>query len=161
MITQLDSDKLAESIDSGKAKVSGSGTCCIFYDLENGWGIKCYFSEYKRDEAWRNQRFFEIYDRAPITGDKVTVGDKYGYVTEVVETLTSGLNINNDAVNDERGVIYEEGEIYDSKTMRYILPMLLGRRYNDDHEGNYGVKNGRLVIIDCDASVNPNFNVAD
>jgi hypothetical protein len=136
----------SELLENGK---KSSGCCCNFVDLENGKGLKVYGSRYSRDLHHDAQVYAAGLGLAPEVFEKFQVAGTYGYVTEVVETLVPYSKSNEylfDNYPDEWDTILKSE--YASELEE--LEETLGYDLHDSHDGNFGLKNGKLVIIDCD-----------
>jgi hypothetical protein len=141
---------LPDNIAAQIQNTGWTGAACNFVPLDDEWGIKAYRSERCRDTAYYNQcRFYEV-DEAPRVGDTFEIGDWFCYATEVVVPLIN---------EEELASLYDEDEEplcdYDdyADDIRETKERLheKGLYYYDDHEGNFGWLNGRLVVLDFDA----------
>lgn len=152
------SEEMMEIFDAENRECDASGTRTEFWDLGNGWGIRLMGSKARRDHAHKTQHDFSLYGRGPDVGEKVKIGDRYGYITEVVEVLTDEYARNNNHVNFHNWEFRESDEL---KEFLDVYKILTGGHYPDDHEGNFGYKDGRLVLIDFDSDVDEvKFNLA-
>lgn len=70
-----------------KGDSDGSGRHCEFIQLTNKVGIKMYDYREDRNEAVEKQRIAYKHDYAPKVLKKVNVGDKFGYLTEIVDCV--------------------------------------------------------------------------
>ena len=108
-----------------------------FIKIDEQWAIKVYRTEKKRDQCYANQQMMEPHGYGPNTGIKFNVGEKFCYITEVVET------INLDRMSWDEEYEYRE-------EMKKLLANMLekGFEMDDPHSGNIGRKSGKLVCID-------------
>ena len=135
--TQLLSDNLKEfvywSVKFGNCK---SGNNCSYVRVDYDLGVKSYYYLDDRDRPYFNQVKLNKLGFAPKAFCRFKCGIYYCYLTEHVETIYSTL----DPVE---------------KTM-YSIPSLIEsiKQYNieiyDDIEENFGVKDGNLLLIDCE-----------
>lgn len=70
-----------------KGDSDGSGRHCEFIQLTNKVGIKMYDYRECRNEAVEKQRIAHKHGYAPKVLKKVNVGDKFGYLTEIVDCV--------------------------------------------------------------------------
>lgn len=149
---------------------SSSGEACSFIDMENGWGLKCYYDDKNiRDMCYDIQKYLASIDMAPQVGKKFQLDDYNGdswycFVTETAETLV-GYGINNSHVYCEDADMDEDDYDEDKHNALYCraerdewiaeIKKLTDYLYIDDHAGNFGwivTKAGdrKLVAIDFD-----------
>jgi hypothetical protein len=142
------------SIVKEKLKVSPGGLYCVFVKLDENWGIKLYKNEEYRDCAYNSQK--EVLDGcrlAPEIGEKVNVGNRFGYITEIVDLVipTEELDLYCGGGDDDHPL--GEKSIYDifpnvDCGMIYRKLESVGFDFDDDHLGNWGIKNGSPIPID-------------
>lgn len=139
MIT-FDTDTI-ERIVEGSPKKNGATN--LFFPLNDEIGVKASLDEWVRDSNYETQKKASEFDLGPLTYGTVefTYLDKkwYGYLTEIVETIGPGevYTINN----------------YSGK-VRILVEALcenIDFDFSDDHSGNIGIKDGKLVCIDFDS----------
>src|SRR5690606_11208621 len=73
---------------------SANGCVCDFFKITHKWGIKTYYYQSKRDEAYEAQYLAAEYGYGPKVGEcfEITLDSKlYCYVTEVAEPLDDEL----------------------------------------------------------------------
>lgn len=159
----------AQILDLVKNKITGSphGISAIFIPISEKWGLKLFRWEHERNGAYENQSLFLSYGLAPELGDKITLPDeiqcgkkkyKFGYFTEIIETLIPGRTEDMTEEQEEaRDDLCDELELFwgnecesDSKIEQKIKEWeeLTGERAYDMHVGNLGIKNGVLMPLD-------------
>lgn len=134
---------------------SSSGESCKFIDLENGWGIKCFYTQDDCDVSYLCQKEMAKHDLAPRVGKKFNLIDNNGdgwycHMTEVAETIAGYGHENSQAAfcDEDPEMLYRDER--DDYLDEY--EKCNGYSYMDDHAGNYGFiyRNGKekLVAID-------------
>lgn len=130
-----------------------TGTGCHFIKMSDKIGLKCYASEERATKAFIGQKWGESLGVAPhVLSDNVFIVGKYWcYTTEVVDILVDiqgeGENGGWQSIDDYR--VHEEEEWMQIKEWCYGL-VDVGLSYTDCHPGNFGMKDGKPVIIDWD-----------
>lgn len=133
---------------------SSSGESCKFIDLENGWGIKCFYCEDDCDVSYLCQKEAAKHDLAPRVGKKFNLIDHdgngwYCHMTEVAETLCGYGYENSHAeyCEDAEDLYRDERDEYLEK-----LDDATGEYYFDDHVGNFGFicRNGKFKLVAID-----------
>lgn len=140
------------------------GCSCRFVPINKYWGVKIYKYEDNRDVAYDNQKRLHKYTLTPAVGEKFTIPDyyirhsisvhadrsAYCYVTEIAVPVTEGgISENDFEWNDERVRIM----LPDIENQIETLTKELGDKgflFYDDHYGNVGFLNGKLVCIDTE-----------
>lgn len=128
-----------ESITEEILDKSPSGASCHFVDLGDGWGIKFYYGELERDLAYEAQKLCAKHGLGPKVGDVVYIDGlsmPYGYVTEVIR---AGITPNE--WNKIGQQITEYNDKYYDVFGKYVI---------DDHRGNFGWKDGAIMLLDFD-----------
>lgn len=149
----FDKNVIETLLDEGHE--SSSGSTCTFIDLENGWGLKCYYQhdENCRDCAYMCQKEAHKHGFAPAVGESFELGNWYCYVTEVVETVVAYAPDNE--YDDDAFFDGSDTEAYFDAKEELIrnLSDKMNCIYTDDHLGNFGYNaNGDLVVIDWDST---------
>lgn len=145
MITR---EQIAETIEFSDE--SSHGRESDFFDLGNGWGIKVYDEEIRREVSYVCQTEAAKHGLAPATGDKFDIEDRYCYVTEVVETIVpydtpEGHDFLDDMFSEDEHWLDERNQC------EVEIEERLGFVYTDPHVGNWGRdKHGTLIPIDWD-----------
>lgn len=116
--------ELPEAIKKLSKRKSGCSTS--FYQI----GIKIFTSEEDCNYAYQYQKYAAKHKLGPLTGPKIKVGHRFGYITQVANTSKK--------TNEK-----EIAEL--SKAMRKI-----NLDFPDDHKNNVGWIGNRLVCIDFD-----------
>ena len=148
-------------------EISSSGEACSFIDLENGWGLKCYYdNKDDRDCSYTCQKYLANHELAPQVGKKFELIDHNGdtwfcFVTQVAKTLVDYGICNSHAFCEDTDLDSEDyrADEYDAMYCRnerdewiHEVKSLTGFYYADDHAGNWGwietSKGRRLVSID-------------
>jgi hypothetical protein len=143
--------KTAEIANVVGQKIYGSphGVKAVFVTLNEGWGIKMFRNRDDRDKIYNRQKIAASHGLGPITGGKVDLHDgeyQFGYVTEKLETLITPYMGNSDINWEEYDEAEEEYEDI-LEEMREELDEI-GIGFRDNHCGNVGWKDGRLICID-------------
>lgn len=143
--------KLSDGYDD---EFDSSGSDCMFIDMQNGWGIKCYWDKEARAVSYLCQKYAASLGFAPEVGKQFTVVDPcdgneyFCHLTEVVETIVE-YGIDNDHCMDDDE--YEDPPFYEERLdWIYEFEEVTEFDYADNHAGNFGFKNGKLVCIDWD-----------
>ncbi len=170
----VDTDKVAEFLTFDH--ISSSGEACSFIDLDNGWGLKCYYSDKRsRDTSYTCQKYLASHDLAPQVGKKFNLFDHNGdawycFVTEVAETLVGYGYNNSHAFCEDDDWNGRDDEDPDDLCEHYSMfcrderdewisevYRLTDYCYVDDHAGNWGwiIRDNerKLVCIDFDTCV--------
>lgn len=130
-----------------------SGNDCRFIDMKNGWGIKCYEENVRRNISFTCQKEAAKLDFAPIAGKKFSLidqlmGDKwFCFVTEVVKPI-AGYGMDNQHAFRPKLMYEERQEFCENFWVK------TGIEYEDDCAGNFGLKDKKLVAIDWDKCYN-------
>jgi hypothetical protein len=123
---------------------SPNGMSCSFVAIDDEWGLKCYDEEDVRDEAYNNQQLLADYELAPPVGQKTEVGEYYCYFSRIAEVICPN---------------FADSELFDKKTKEWEdrindltdeINSKTGIYVADDHVENFGVFNGKLVLIDTE-----------
>lgn len=161
--------EIAQKISSGEIS---SGASCTFIKLDEKWGLKLYGSEEVRDIAHENHAYFLKCGLAPKLKGKIDLPSfierRYGYICEVVEVLIDPVYIygfryfdGNSAYDDFEdedswngycddlinSIMEKYSDEYEELMNKLAQNDLM---YSDDHLGNFGLKNGKMIIIDFD-----------
>jgi hypothetical protein len=134
---------------------SPCGAACKFVLLNEEWGIKLYNIGYIRDECYEWQKKAAEHGLGPQVGQIVNLPPGkgsfiYGYITQVAETLCDPW-LNNNAKSSAFWARRRAKEIEIADEMaelRLDLMNLINFNFVDDHVGNVGRINGKLVCID-------------
>lgn len=128
-----------ESIIEGSPKKNGSFN--LFFPLNETIAVKASISESIKNNYERQKKASE-YGLGPDTYGLVEFNylDKkwYGYLTEIVETFDNCYEF------EKSGYYSSLFELIDE------LKNKTGFHFRDNHFGNVGIKNGKLVCIDFD-----------
>ena len=165
----VEASEIAEKIINGEFS---SGAECTFFKLDEKWGLKLYDSEEVRDIAHENHAYFLKYGLAPDLKRKINlpsfIEKRYGYICEVVEVLIDPVYVYsfehfhwNSAYDDFEdadswnehcddlinSIMEKYSDEYEELMNKLAQNDLM---YSDDHLGNFGLKNGKMIIIDFD-----------
>jgi hypothetical protein len=130
---------------------SPSGVSSFFIKLDDDWGLKVYRDADLRDWMMERQGRAAEIGRGPAIGEAVDIGyDYFAYVSQVADT-----SIFDDDYDDD-GTRWHDGEIISSYDEDWgdALDELhsdlssIGIGFSDDHHGNVGIIDDRLVCID-------------
>ena len=138
--------------------------------------MKCYKTAVGRDEAYNYQTRAADYGLAPLTKGTFevefdehvdlefakfythksdynfqTAKKIYGYITEIVRPVLNYKYYNPEKGEDKScDYMYrvERRFAYRTRKLRKALEKCCGFYFGDDHAGNLGIKNGKLVCID-------------
>lgn len=127
------------------------GISCRFLKLNEDWGIKAYHCPSERDNAFNRQKKCYGFGCAPRVGIKFDAGNDYFcYTTQVANAITEAVT-----GYDQRGY-YEQ-----NRMIREVYPDIdsmiaavrrqsaeNGYHMYDNHYGNWGMLEGKLVRID-------------
>lgn len=124
-----------------------------FVKVTERLGIKYNFSKEDRDALWYNQREAAKHGLGPEVYERIDFKNSfgvplYGYFTEVVQVYDY-----EDYCEDFITIMREQ--------MSELCEQLdaIGFRFLDNHRGNVGVKNGKLICIDFDGiSIKEGYN---
>lgn len=138
-------------------KEYSSGLYCNFLPVCDSWGLKIYTQKSKRDQCYDWQLKASEFDLGPDVGGKFSfpveftdgLGREiketcYCYITERVDPLWDSKRDDQDwDLNEDLCSQYSDliEEVCDDL-------LEIGFYMNDDHAGNFGWKNGKLVCID-------------
>lgn len=127
-----------------------SGNDCWFIDFKNGWGLKCYPVAEDCEISYTVQKYCAERDWGPQVGDKVTVGNWYCHVTEVVEPLERAGHDNSFPDVDEWCDSWEFGHGEEIDECCVDFRNEIGYGCTDQHAGNFGYDNntGKVIPID-------------
>lgn len=140
-----------------KKEFSPHGVSCNFVPINDKWGMKIYKTETERNKAFVNQKEFLEHSLAPEIGGKVDLPDiGFAYITEIVETvLDQHEYLEHD--DHDRSQYWDAEEKWSHKNLDEILELMnkinsksTSFRFYDNHAGNLGRKNGKLIPIDFD-----------
>lgn len=120
-------------------KPSSNGIDCFFYVVD-GIGCKVFKRECARDDSYRMQTILHFYGFAPAVGNCFDFAGpdgelRYGHTTEIAEIVGQA--------DRDGDTLY--GDIDDLKARMRDA----GFDFRDDHSGNVGWVDGRMVCIDC------------
>jgi hypothetical protein len=135
--------EVLEAVNGTSRSKSPSGATAYFVTLNEEWGIKVFDGYDERDEAHERQGRAAKHGLGPRVGECFDLPNgKYCYVTEVAETFTDGNNFDEEEEED----FYAEW----GPECQGLLRALDSAEVScyDDHAGNYGLLNGKLVFID-------------
>lgn len=152
-------DEIARNL--AEEEVSSSGESCSFIDLENGWGIKCFYDRENCNISHYCQNYLSKHELAPKAGNKFVIEDWDGckwhcYLTEVAETIVGYGNSNAHAFAEDDDEEEEQFMLFRDERDAWLFDFeeLTKTIYYDDHVGNWGfIKIGekrKLVVIDFD-----------
>ena len=155
---------------------SPGGISCIFIPVDSQWAMKCYKTEMGRDEAFEYQTRAAEYGLAPLTNgtfevefdshvnlefakfythrsdyNSQTAKKIYGYMTEIVRPVLNYKYYNPERGQEKSGDYMERVERrfrYRTHKLEKALNKCCGFYFGDNHGGNLGIKNGKLVCID-------------
>lgn len=136
---------------------SSSGEACKFVDLENGWGIKCFYSSDDCEVSYVTQKEAAQFHLAPNVGKRFELVDHNGdgwycHMTEVAETLCGYGLRNAHTYKDSEGNDVET--FFRNERDDYCLEFeeTFDCAYRDDHVGNFGFieRNGRKKLVAID-----------
>lgn len=124
---------------------SPCGVSSEYISLGNGWGVKMWPHEGERDECYDRQESLARLNFAPNVGEKIHVGNRFGYITQEADVLVNILET--DPYSDEWDYISQQ---YESEINLLTEDVLEATGWNmcDNHIGNFGLIDGQLVIID-------------
>lgn len=133
-----------------KFSESPSGNNAVFVAINDDWGVKIYASRRARDKGFNRQKEAAQHGFAPEVGGSFELpayisDSKYCYVTERVETFSHGNHCFRDYKFCEKWETTWKKQITEIQDKYDILFL---ETYMDIHPGNFGLKNGKLVLID-------------
>ncbi len=146
--------KINEQIIQQKIFGSPKGMMACFIKLDKKWAIKLFKYEDIRDETYQNQKIAAEHGLGPDVGETIDFSEdmkyRYGYITEIVETVVPHEDINNDLMDS---VMWNDAikniELFEEqKILRDKLGDLFHCYMTDLHPANLGYKNGQLICID-------------
>jgi hypothetical protein len=151
-----DAPPLKKAIDAAlKGKTADNslhGVSCYFVPVTPFWGVKVYGSFYDRDEARDTQKEAAKYDLAPRVGKSYDLPEGPCYVTEIAEVVAPfNSEFEPDCQTDSSLDDWEELESEYRYEMNELIDELEDKidwTFRDDHLGNVGYLNGRMVCID-------------
>ena len=123
------------------------GVSCKFVPIDDKWGIKAYCDKGHCDKAYSQQQLLAKHDFSPPVGKCFQIGDYYCYSTRIAEVLIDPQ----DFVNDE-----DHWDWITSKYSKKInkataqIRKTLQCGFIDEHVGNWGYYEGKLMLIDTD-----------
>lgn len=124
---------------------SPSGVDSWFTPIDEKWGIKFFTDESLRNKSRAFQKTAAKYGLGPKVAQKVSVElpkyTAYGYVSERAETWPFEEYLH----HYEYGSYYDDWDIYDLGDKLFSK---VGFTFADDHPGNVGLIDGKLVCID-------------
>ena len=140
---------------------SPKGVACTFFKITSKWGIKTYTNRNSRDDCYDTQSMCAEYGYAPRVGEKFEfkIEDEvlYCYITEIAECL-------GDPIMELRFQYKADDTLYDKYITEYaaveakweddinelndLMEDEIGWYCEDFHIFNYGILNGKLVVID-------------
>lgn len=132
-----------------KGDSDGSGRHCEFIQLTDKVGIKMYDYRDFRNETVEKQRIAHKHGYAPKVLKKVNVGDKFGYLTELVDcVLCDRYNVDQHKngrliTNSERDAIYRINQEVIDTLEEYGFT-----QHPDPCSFNFGYYKGKIVQID-------------
>lgn len=139
----LEIESVIHELTPERIRKSPNGVSASFVQINNEWGVKVFTSESTRDYSYKMQHKASLLGLAPHVGEKFDLGEgQYCMICEVVEVFQT----QDMSYEDERAVISNRSE--EIKELKKILVEEIGFHFYDDHLGNYGLINDRLVCID-------------
>lgn len=149
-------------------EIDSSGEMCSFIDLKNGWGVKCYYDNEGIEPSYTVQKYLAEHGLAPQVGQRFNIidynGDEWGcYITEVAATIvpyglcnSHAFNPNPDGYDYSDDWDYEYTDLFRDERDVYLdyFWRVTGFDYIDDHAGNFGHVDNKLVAIDFDTCEN-------
>jgi len=123
-----------------------NGRHCRFYEINNKIALKVYDSINIRDKTYNNQKVLAKLGFAPEVYEKIDIDNaNFCYVTEVVDLIG----------NDDKINTIEAREICDKINFMNCNDLWIYKNgYNEGKNvpfnDNWGYKNDKLVIIDCE-----------
>lgn len=133
---------------------SPNGIDCHFINLDDQWGIKVYEYKDRRDMSVENQTLMSKHGYAPKVGPVFDIGEKFCYVTEKATPL-----IEQEKGESERHYWnrffttplpkgFQTEEDFDESRELINKMREEGFIMHDNHAGNFGRLNGKIVCID-------------
>ncbi len=146
----MNSERLTEIVTEGMKKPSPFGVSCKFIKLDDMWGIKVYRNKEIRDNAVMRQTKMYGLGYAPAIGASFDIGDdKFCYITEVAIPIVDYTPENADKFVIMCRMAEEEYPGIREEVSKLVKNMRKNDYdYFDDHYGNFGWLNGKLVCID-------------
>jgi hypothetical protein len=140
--------KAVENIISSSPRKNGCFN--LFFQLNDQIGIKLSSNKNQRDTLYKNQQNAAKFDLGPEVFGKIDEveyeGKKYfGYFTEIVWVLSQVREL-----NWKNKSLLLKAVCDDLIQLRKDLSEKCDYDFYDNHIGNIGVKNGKLVCIDFD-----------
>lgn len=119
------------------------GIQCTFVRVSDEWGIKAYLKdECSRDESYYYQSLYASRGWGPPVGEKFQIGEYFCYSTRVAEVLIDPNAFLSDEWDDTQ-------EAWRDRISKQVEAMHLdGLEPKDYHIGNWGIYEGKLVLID-------------
>lgn len=134
-----------------------NGSFNLFFRLNDQIGIKLTLNEEIRDKNYKRQQKASKIGLGPEVYGKMDVGYEgefyYGYFTEIVEVIE---NVASKGDNE----YYKLKKQYQEELMELKEKLKDVFIFKDNHLGNIGWKNGRMVCIDFDVP-SENFDIGD
>lgn len=122
---------------------SPAGMVCHFVKLDDDWGVKCFRRERKRNECYNWQKKAAAVGLGPKVGEMFSFGKYFCYITQVAEVYH---NIESMDWDDYCDIERDNQDEIDK--LKAELEEKIGFWFSDDHIGNIGFINGRMVCID-------------
>lgn len=102
------------------------------YIRYRGLNLKCYEDRWERDRCYLNQKKLSLHGFAPKAFERFSIYKYYCYTTEHIEN------------------ILEESDNYLIESFCDKVYYATGFNIVDPQPQNFGVKNGKLFLIDCE-----------
>jgi hypothetical protein len=136
-------------------RVAGQGRACRFFVLD-GIGHKVYWERGGRDYLFAMQDYLYHLGFAPRVGNTFEVRHQrqmcFGYTTEVAEQLVDAANGFCDANGDNVWEQFSKRPDHDQLKAEieglHARLRKVGIEHSDHHPGNYGLINGKVMILD-------------
>ena len=139
-----------------KGRKSPSGCDCRFFAV-NGIGLKVFRDRTVRDDSFFKQDYLHSIGLAPRVGNTFEMDFEgrtmYGHTTGIAEPLVDCTGKNESEAGES--VYSQFSRRADAQSLRSDIAECLrelrgdGCAWGDDHPGNFGLLDGKIVIIDC------------
>ena len=158
-------EMLNETLKKVKLANCPSGTMCTFVRVSEGWGVKLFREERFAKQSYHCQKYLATLGVCPHVGDYI---GEFKYARPVLK-LVDGVH---KTINEEQkyyGFVTEAVKVCDGPQLLYHKFIRQAEKYTaladervrvevsrclglDNHNGNWGIKDGEYVKIDVDCA---------